>query len=167
MFTDLRNSTKLYRQIGDAPAFGRVREHFEILEQAIVAEGGSIVKTMGDSVMAAFRNPVSAVKAIWDVQKQLSARGEPLLSIKAGIHHGPCIVVNLNDRLDYFGSTVNIAARLPHFSVGGEAILSEPIRNDPEVQDFLAKNAAPNSLSRFQSEIRGFDQLMEFWKLKV
>ena len=167
MFTDLRNSTKLYRQIGDAPAFGRVREHFEILEQDIVAEGGSIVKTMGDSVMAAFRNPVSAVKAIWDVQKQLSARGEPLLSIKAGIHHGPCIVVNLNDRLDYFGSTVNIAARLPHFSVGGEAILSEPIRNDPEVQDFLAKNAAPNSLSRFQSEIRGFDQLMEFWKLKV
>ncbi|MEK6751067.1 MAG: DUF5939 domain-containing protein [Chloroflexota bacterium] len=167
MFTDLRNSTKLYREIGDAPAFGRVREHFEILEQAIVAEGGSIVKTMGDSVMAAFRSPVSAVKAIWDVQKQLSARGEPLLSIKAGIHYGPCIVVNLNDRLDYFGSTVNIAARLPNFSVGGEVILSEPIRNDPEALAFLEKNAAPNSLTRFQTEIRGYDKLMELWKIKV
>jgi len=167
MFTDLRNSTKLYREIGDAPAFGRVREHFEILEQAIAEQGGSIVKTMGDSVMAAFRNPASAVKAIWDVQKQLSARGEPPLSIKAGIHHGPCIVVNLNDRLDYFGSTVNIAARLPHFSQGGEVVLSEPIRNDPEVIAFLEKSAAPNSMSRFQSEIRGFDTSMELWKIRM
>lgn len=167
MFTDLRNSTKLYREIGDAPAFGRVREHFEILEDAIAKEGGSIIKTMGDSIMAAFRDPVSAVKAIWVVQKQLSARGEPPLSIKAGIHYGPCIVVNLNDRLDYFGSTVNIAARLPHFSQGGEAILSEPIRNDPEVLEFLAKNAAPNSLTRFQSEIRGFDASMELWKIRM
>ena len=117
--------------------------------------------------MAAFRNPASAVRAIWDVQKQLSARGEPPLSIKAGIHHGPCIVVNLNDRLDYFGSTVNIAARLPHFSQGGEVVLSEPIRNDPEVIAFLEKSAAPNSVSRFQSEIRGFDTSMELWKIRM
>lgn len=167
MFTDLRNSTKLYREIGDAPAFGRVREYFEILEKAIISEGGSIVKTMGDSIMAAFRHPVSAVKAIWGVQKQLSARGEPPLSIKAGIHYGPCIVVNLNDRLDYFGSTVNIAARLPHFSLGGEVIFSEPIRNDSEVLEFLEKNAMPNSLSRFQSEVRGFEKPMELWKVRM
>lgn len=167
MFTDLRNSTKMYREIGDAPAFGRVRDHFEILEQSIAAEGGSIIKTMGDSIMAAFRSPVSAVRAIWDVQKKISLRGDPPLSIKAGIHHGACIVVNLNDRLDYFGSTVNIAARLPHFSVGGEAILSEPVRNDPEVVEFLEKNAPPNSLTRFQSEIRGYDQPMDLWRVKV
>ena len=167
MFTDLRNSTRLYREIGDAPAFGRVREHFEILEQAIAEEGGSIVKTMGDSVMAAFHNPVSAVKAIWSVQSQLSVQGEPPLSIKAGIHYGPCIVVNLNDRLDYFGSTVNIAARLSHFSQGGEVILSELIRNDPEVIAFLERTAAPNSVSRFQSEIRGFDTSMELWKIRM
>ena len=88
MFTDLRNSTKLYREIGDAPAFGRVREHFEILEQAVAAEGGSIVKTMGDAIMAAFRNPVPAVRAIWTVQKQIAERGDPPLSLKVGIHHG-------------------------------------------------------------------------------
>lgn len=167
MFTDLRNSTRLYREIGDAPAFGRVREHFAILEQAVAEQGGSIVKTMGDSIMAAFRNPSSAVKTIWDVQRQLSVQGEPPLSIKAGIHYGPCIVVNLNDRLDYFGSTVNIAARLSHFSQGGEVILSEPIRNDPEVVAFLEKTAAPNSMIRFQSEIRGFDTSMELWKIRM
>jgi hypothetical protein len=99
MFTDLRNSTKLYREIGDAPAFGRVREHFEILEQVVAAEGGSIVKTMGDAIMAAFRSPIAAMRAIWTVQKQLTERGVPPLSLKIGIHQGPCIVVNLNDRL--------------------------------------------------------------------
>lgn len=166
MFTDLRNSTRLYREIGDAPAFGRVREHFDILEVAIAQEGGAIVKTMGDAVMAAFRKPVSAVRVFWSVQKEILRRGEPPLSIKVGIHHGPCIVVNLNDRLDYFGSTVNIAARLPNFSGGGEAIFSEAIRNDAEVAQYLEKNAPPNSLSRFQSELRGFDTPMDLWRMK-
>lgn len=167
MFTDLRGSTKLYREIGDAPAFGRVREHFEILERAVDSEGGSIVKTMGDAIMAAFRNPSSAMRAIWNVQKELTSRGEPPLSIKVGIHHGPCIVVNLNDRLDYFGSTVNISARLPHFSQGGEVIITESIRNDQEVLAFLEKNAKPNSILRFQGEIRGYDQSMELWKINM
>jgi class 3 adenylate cyclase len=167
MFTDLRNSTKLYREIGDAPAFGRVREHFEILERAVAAEGGSIVKTMGDAIMATFRSPVSAVRAIWTVQKQISERGDPPLALKIGIHHGPCIVVNLNDRLDYFGSTVNIAARLPNFSGGGEVIFSEQIYNDQEVVEFLGKNAPPNSLLSFQGEIRGYDGSMLLWRVKI
>jgi len=167
MFTDLRNSTKLYREIGDAPAFGKVREHFDILEQAVAGEDGAVIKTMGDAVMAAFRKPVSAVRAVWNVQRELTARGIPPLSIKVGIHHGPCIVVNLNERLDYFGSTVNVAARLPHFSAGGELILSGEIRNDPEVTQFLEATAAPNSVSRFQGEIRGFDSSMEMWRVKI
>jgi adenylate cyclase len=161
------STTLMYREIGDAPAFGRVREHFEILEKVVTAEGGSIVKTMGDAIMAAFRRPVSAVRAIWTVQKQLAERGDPPLSLKVGIHHGPCIVVNLNDRLDYFGSTVNITARLPNFSAGGEIIISESIRNDQEVTDFLEKNAPVNSLTRFQGELRGYDQSMDLWRIKM
>lgn len=167
MFTDLRNSTRLYREIGDAPAFGRVREHFVILEQAVFNAEGAIVKTMGDAVMAAFRKPVSAVRAVWNVQRELTARGIPPLTIKVGIHHGPCIVVNLNERLDYFGSTVNVAARLPNFSAGGELILSGEIRNDPEVAQFLEQNAAPNSVSRFQGEIRGIESTIEMWRVKI
>ncbi len=167
MFTDLRGSTKLYREIGDAPAFGRVREHFEILGRAVNSEGGSIVKTMGDAIMAAFRSPSAALRAIWNVQKELASRGEPPLSIKVGIHYGPCIVVNLNDRLDYFGSTVNISARLPHFSQGGEVIVTDVIRNDQEVLAFLEKNAKPNSIIRFHGEIRGYDQSMELWKINM
>jgi class 3 adenylate cyclase len=166
MFTDLRDSTRLYRQIGDAPAFGRVREHFDVLGQAIASEGGTIVKTMGDSVMAAFRKPVSAIKAVRTAQKILAARNQGLW-LKIGVHHGPCIVVNLNDRLDYFGSTVNIAARLTTFSNGGEAIFSQPIRDDPEVIEFLEKNVPPDSLTRFSSEVKGYEEAIPLWRLKV
>jgi len=164
MFTDLRNSTRLYREIGDAPAFNRVREHFEILERAISAEGGSVVKTIGDAVMAAFRTPGAALRAIWDVQKELTARGEPLLMIKVGIHQGPCIAVNLNDRLDYFGSTVNITSRLPGFSTGGEVIFTPQVYDDPEVKAFLK---SIESVSKFSGEIRGYDEEMDLWRANM
>jgi adenylate cyclase len=166
MFTDLRGSTKMYRDIGDAPAFGRVREHFTALEQAVAAEGGAIVKTMGDSIMAAFRSPAAGLRSIWAAQKSLS-RFEPRLWLKVGIHHGPCIVVNLNDRLDYFGSTVNVAARLPNFSTGGEIIFSDAVRSDPEVKQFLEQSATPESLSRFQTEVKGYEEPIGLWRLKV
>ena len=163
MFTDLRGSTKLYREIGDASAFGRVREHFDVLERAIAAEGGAIIKTMGDSVMASFRKPSSALRAIWNAQQNIN---EPL-RLKVGIHHGPCIVVNLNDRLDYFGSTVNIAARLPTFSNGDEIIFSESIRHDPDTQMLLEDKAKPNSLIGFQGEIKGYDEIFPLWRMRI
>ncbi|HKG53492.1 MAG TPA: DUF5939 domain-containing protein [Anaerolineales bacterium] len=167
MFTDLRDSTRLYRKIGDASAFGRVREHFEILEKSIALEGGAIVKTMGDSVMATFRNPVAALRAVWNAQTKIAEYGEPMLWLKVGLHKGPCIVVNLNDRLDYFGSTVNIAARLPGFSQGGELILSDEIHNDPEIQDFLSQAAKPHSINYFTGNLKGFDEPFTMWRLKV
>jgi len=167
MFTDLRNSTRMYRQIGDASAFGRVRQHFEILEKYIAEEGGGIVKTMGDAVMATFREPISALRSVWKAQTEIAERGEPMLWLKVGLHKGPCIVVNLNDRLDYFGSTVNITARLPNFSQGGELIFSEDFYNDPEVRAFLAENISPGAISRFTGELKGFDDPFVMWKLRV
>jgi adenylate cyclase len=167
LFTDLRDSTRLYRRIGDASAFGRVREHFEILENAIASQGGAIVKTMGDAVMATFRHPIHALRAVWDAQTKIAARGEPMLWLKVGLHKGPCIVVNLNDRLDYFGSTVNIAARLPAFSQGGELVFTEEIKGDPEIQQFLADNMKLGALIPFTENIKGFDEPFTMWKLRV
>ncbi|MFT3890842.1 MAG: DUF5939 domain-containing protein [Anaerolineales bacterium] len=167
MFTDLRNSTRLYRKIGDASAFGRVREHFDVLEKAIAEEGGAIVKTMGDAVMATFRHPIDALKSVWKAQTEIAKYGEPMLWLKVGLHKGPCIVVNLNDRLDYFGSTVNTTARLPGFSKGGELIFSEEFYNDPEIRNFIAQNISPNALTQFTGELKGFDEPFNLWKLRV
>jgi len=165
MFTDLYESTRLYQRIGDAPAFGRVKAHFVDLEKAAAAEGGAIVKTMGDAVMACFREPVAALRAVWQAQQAIARYEEPLLRIKIGIHHGPCIVVNMNERLDYFGSMVNIAARLTEFSAGGEIVLSEAAYNDNQVQSWLRENQV--ELEKLSANIKGFDEPVPVWKIKI
>ncbi len=121
---------------------------------------------MGNSIMAAFIHPASALKAITSAQKTLNARGQGMW-LKIGIHHGPCIAVNMNERLDYFGSTVNLAARLPHFSSGGEVIFSQSVRDDPETIQFLEKNTSPNSVTRFQAEIKGYEEMFPLWRMKI
>jgi class 3 adenylate cyclase len=166
MFTDLRDSTRLYRQIGDAPAFGRVRQHFDLLEQAIAAEGGAIVKTIGDAVMAVFRQPAAAIRAIETAHRDIIAlEGKPPLEMKAGIHTGPCIAVTLNERLDYFGSTVNIAARLPNLALGGEVVFSNEIKIDPEVEDWLQEHA--QTPMWFDANVKGYDQPFSLWRMKL
>ena len=165
MFTDLFESTKLYQKIGDAPAFGRVQEHFAELEKAVTMQGGSIVKTMGDAVMASFREPVFALRAVQQAQQAIEQYGEPLLRMKIGIHHGPCIVVNLNNRLDYFGSMVNIAARLTEFSAGCEIAFTEAVYYDVQVQAWLKENHVETE--SIKVDIKGFENPMPVWKIKA
>ena len=166
LFTDLRNSTRLYREIGDATAFGRVMNHFDVLKKVITDEDGALVKTIGDAVMAIFRRPVGAVKAMLAAQEMLAAPADGVapLTLKAGIHEGPCIAVTLNDRLDYFGSTVNMAARLEGLSTGDDVVISHAIYDDAEVRELMrAENlhAAP-----FEIMLKGFDEeRFELWRV--
>ena len=162
VFTDLKGSTQLYQQIGDAVAFGLVLNHFDILKDAISKEGGSIVKTIGDAVMAVVQHPVSAVKAMIEAQY---GQKEPII-LKAGIHYGPCIAVNLNDRLDYFGTTVNLAARLESLSSGKDLVISDKIKKDPGVSEYLKKLRNLNVVP-FTAQIKGFEGVdYKLWKVE-
>jgi len=116
LFTDLKGSTELYARVGDLVAYELVRAHFALLNRIVAEEGGAVVKTIGDAVMATFPTPDRALKAALRMRASIAGVGadtrrEDLL-LKIGIHEGPCIAVMLNDRLDYFGQTVNIAARV-------------------------------------------------------
>jgi class 3 adenylate cyclase len=120
LFTDLKGSTALYDRVGDLKAYDLVRAHFDLLHKIVAAEAGAVVKTIGDAVMATFETSDHAIKAalkMRDAIGQVGAegkakgQGEDLL-LKIGIHEGPCLAVMLNDRQDYFGQTVNIAARV-------------------------------------------------------
>src|SRR5262249_11522615 len=95
VFTDLRDSTRFYREVCDPSAFGAVMGHFDVLRCAIAAEGGAVIKTMGDAVMAVFSRPIGAIRAIGRAQGELNA---PLV-LKAGLHVGPCLAVTQNERL--------------------------------------------------------------------
>ena len=75
-----------------------------------------MVKTIGDAVMATFPAPDRALAAALRMREAIGGVGSETrhedLLLKIGIHEGPCLAVMLNDRLDYFGQTVNIAARV-------------------------------------------------------
>ena len=160
LFTDLRDSTRLYQDIGDAPAFGKVLDHFQVLRKVVAEENGAVVKNIGDAIMAVFPRPVNALRAILKGQEEIArSQGESrLLYVKAGMHVGPCLAVNLNDRLDYFGTTVNLAARLERFSNGADVILSDEVRRDPEVNDMLEIGANELVAERFEAPLKGFGE---------
>jgi len=170
LFTDLKSSTQLYREIGDSVAFGAVMSHFDVLRDAIAAEGGSIVKTIGDAVMAAFPRPAPALRAIIAAQSALASPSEGArpLKLKAGIHAGPCIAVTLNERLDYFGSNVNIAARLEPLSTGEDCVISSDVRRDPEVAELLEDTSSGLEAERVEVKLKGFDEeCFELWRVKM
>lgn len=116
LFTDLRGSTELYERVGDLVAFDLVRAHFKVLNDIIAAESGAVVKTIGDAVMATFSEPERGLAAAVRMRDAMHAMnrsaGREDLVLKIGLHEGPCIAVNQNERQDYFGQTVNIAARV-------------------------------------------------------
>lgn len=169
LFTDLRNSTRLYREIGDAVAFGAVMSHFDVLREEIAREGGSIVKTLGDAIMAVFPRPAPALRAIMGAQAKLAAPPEGVrpLTVKAGLHAGPCIAVTLNERLDYFGSNVNIAARLEPLSTGEDCVITADVRRDPEVLELLSDPASGLAAAPSEAMLKGFDnESFELWRVK-
>jgi class 3 adenylate cyclase len=143
LFTDLKGSTELYARVGDLVAYELVRGHFRLLTEIVAAEGGAVVKTIGDAVMATFASPERALAAALRMRASIGAVGQETrredLILKIGIHEGPCLAVMLNDRLDYFGQTVNIAARVQGLAVSDAIFATKPVVEHPQSAALLAK----------------------------
>jgi class 3 adenylate cyclase len=143
LFTDLQGSTALYERIGDMKAFDLVRQHFGYLRQCIRRSSGALVKTIGDAVMASFVDPLDALRAALDMRAEIARfnakAGGDLIGLKLGLHTGACLAVTLNDRLDYFGQTVNIAARVQALSSAGEIVITDDVLSLPGAAELVAK----------------------------
>jgi class 3 adenylate cyclase len=157
LFTDLKGSTALYERVGDLAAFDLVRAHFHALLEIISSEKGAVVKTIGDAVMATFVKPEHAIvaglrmRAAMDVLN--ARRGIDDLVVKIGIHEGPCLAVMLNERQDYFGQTVNIAARVQGLATSQAIYATGPVIDAPAVASVLEKQAI--SPIQKQAALRG------------
>lgn len=136
LFTDLKGSTELYDRVGDLVAYDLVREHFRVLNEIVASEAGAIVKTIGDAVMATFPTPDRALAAALRMRDSVRVIKNDLL-IKIGIHEGPCLAVTLNDRLDYFGQTVNIAARVQGLADAQAILATKSVVEYPQVSKML------------------------------
>jgi class 3 adenylate cyclase len=153
LFTDLKGSTELYERVGDLVAFDLVRAHFRVLNEIVAAEAGAVVKTIGDAVMATFPTPDRAVSAALRMREAMhrlnDGRNSRDLLLKIGIHEGPCLAVVLNDRQDYFGMTVNIAARVQGLADSRSILATGSVVKHPQASSLLATSGlSPVAQSR-------------------
>jgi class 3 adenylate cyclase len=143
VFTDLRGSTELYERVGDLAAFDLVKAHFNVLNEIVAAEGGAVVKTIGDAVMATFPTPDRGLAAALRMREAMhrlnQEREREDLLLKIGIHEGPCTAVTLNDRQDYFGQTVNIASRVQGLATSREIFATSSVVEDVKTSGMLYK----------------------------
>ncbi len=167
LFTDLKSSTQLYQQIGDLNAYALVREHYGILDKAVLDQHGAVVKTIGDAIMAVFKEPVDAVGAGLEMLRNLrplnkdSHHGD--LILKIGIHRGAAISVTLNEQIDYFGQTVNIASRVQGSAGGNEIYLTEEIYRAPGVLNLLQDDGCKSE--SLQIQLRGIDEQVKIYRV--
>jgi adenylate cyclase len=156
LFSDLLGSTSLYESVGDAKAYGQVRRHFEFLTHWISRNSGSVVKTIGDAVMAVFHLPEDGLKAAIDIQKhvaEFNEEGSDEIVLKIGLYRGPAIAVNSNDLLDYFGRTVNIAARIQGQSHGDDIVFSTGYLDIEKIHSILDTEKV--QIQSFRAELKG------------
>jgi class 3 adenylate cyclase len=121
LFADVSGSTTLYERLGDRQALRAVEQVLDLLRRAVATYHGRVVKTIGDEVMAVFKDADSALQAASDMQTRVAALptfADARLAIRVGFHYGPA----LEENGDYFGDAVNTAARMAGIAKGGQII---------------------------------------------
>jgi class 3 adenylate cyclase len=152
LFTDLKGSTALYERVGDLVAYDLVRQHFHVLYEIVAAEAGAVVKTIGDAVMATFAAPDRALAAALKMREAMTRinaeRGNEDLLLKIGIHEGPCLAVTLNNSQDYFGQTVNMAARVQGLASSRAIFVTQPVIDDKRTAGILERSGLRPTMQR-------------------
>jgi class 3 adenylate cyclase len=143
LFTDVVGSTAFYAARGDPGAFVEIKKHFDEVFEIVGKNRGAVVKTIGDAVMATFVNPVDAVRASQQIHKTFHpTRADTPIRLRISLNTGPCIAVRLNANADFFGGTVNIAAKLQALAEGYQIAMSEATYRSPGVAELLAEQKA-------------------------
>ena len=134
-------------------------------------------------VLMGYFNPISAYGVDAFIPDALAAGADGLIvvdlppeedaelcipALKAGLHCGPCLAINQNERLDYFGTTVNLGARLCSLCTGSDLVLSNAVHRDPEVAAWLADPANALAANEERTTIKGFgDETFNVWRIRL
>ena len=157
VFTDVVGSTNLGLRVGDEQMGEIRRAHFSEGRDLIAKHKGYLVKTIGDSLMVAFRTAAEALNFVIAYQ---SNTGDDKIQIRAGIHVGPVDI----DEEDAFGSMVNYAARVVSCAKGAEIWLSDRAR-----ADILLRKAKAHEALRWSAHkkiLKGFNETQVLWSLQ-
>jgi len=137
LFTNVVGFDALCRRAGDMQAVDAIAAHADILRNAATAESGCLLKIIGDRAMCVFEHPLQALRAALIAQHALAQRPHDPIAVRAALHYGPCVAVSLNDRLDFIGAAVNLAAVLVEHSTGSDVVVTQAVHDDPLVELFL------------------------------
>jgi adenylate cyclase len=171
LFTDLTGSAALYHEHGDASAFKLVHEHFGVLDAIVEQFGGARVKSIGDALMVAFFDPTAAIDCALAMQQHFQAWAEDLEmdsppGLKVGLHFGSAMAVHSDQAgLDYFGGTVNLAARCEGRSERDCVIWTESVQSAPGVAERLERWGGP--VEAFDAEVKGIPGPMRLYRARV
>ena len=150
VFADIVGSTGIYKTLGDATAARLMTATTQTIADAIRAEGGEVVKTLGDGLLAVFDHNPAAIRATCEAQRALTQQaphGPAEVRLKVGLSRGPVVLTPG----DCFGDAVNAAARLSDSAAGGQILIA----------DAVAEGLEPEQTTRVRSLgaifLRGYD----------
>jgi len=124
LFADVSGSTQLYERLGDKPAAKAIDALLDELSSIAAQRQGKEVKRIGDELMVVFSKADSAFQAATEMQQRVSAMlpaSGVKLAIRIGFHFGPV----LEDKGDFWGDGVNIAARLAGLAKANQILTSD------------------------------------------
>ncbi len=158
LFSDIRGFTEYTDQYGDEAAFQVLQEHNDVVRRQIGAFAGKVVKTQGDSFMVAFTTARGAVLCAAAIQRAIAERTQAergtRIAVGIGINTGEPIY----EGGDFFGSTVNLAARVCASAGPGQILVAETTRHVAgrlEGVDYIDRGL--HELKGFQDQQRLFE----------
>lgn len=133
LFTDIVGSTRYFERMGDIEGRQMVQTHNDLLFPIIERHDGTVIKTIGDSIMASYEDPLKAVNSAVEMQKALKKLNEKRSSVKGvhvrmGLHYGKAVV----EDKDLFGDMVNASARVESQADGEEILISSSLKTQIE-----------------------------------
>ncbi len=141
---------ELYARCGDRDAYTLIGLHLDVLRACVAAHRGTVAKTVGEGVLAAFIDCDHAVEAALSMQAAIDEEPE-LTSIRLsiGVNRGRTLVATMNQRLDYFGTTARAVSALPDYAAG-DLLLTESVFADPQVQQRLRQRGVAGEIESIQ-----------------
>ena len=134
LLAELCGANRLYHELGDGPAFGKIRTSLQRMEEAVRTSGGAVVKIVGEGIVATFGDSASALNAAVSLLQHSVSDESPR---RLAMHRGPALVTTLNDRLDYFGETVNFARQLLEAAQAAELLLTASTMSQDDLASTL------------------------------
>ena len=161
LFVDICGSTQLYESLGNARAQAIVAKALGLLSQTATRHLGTVIKTIGDSVMCTFSTARDAAHCAVDMQRSLKqavaqeSMGIRQLAVKVGFHSGPVI----SHAADVFGDTVNVAARVvAHAKPGQILVAKQTVRK-------LPREVSANVRFVGTTQVKGKRELVDLYEL--